>query len=235
VPSVADKGYVLQSEALLATLQNADSFFPGGGIAFSWGLETLITDRQVQRPEELAAFVAGQLEQRWAVCERPALVAAFRADGEMNRVGAIDRELEALTLAAELREGSRRAGAALLTVHERIGTAGAAGYRTAIRAGEALGHLPVVQGVVWRGGGMDEAATQAVSAHTFCVALLGAALRLGTIGHLQSQTFLLGLRGTIARLIAAPVPAVEDMYACTPATEIAAMRHEVQSGRLFAN
>ena len=139
----------------------------------------------MQGPEELGAFVAGQLEQRWAVCERPALVAAFRAGGEMDRVGTIDRELEALTLAAELREGSRRAGAALLTVHERIGTAGAADYRAAIRTGGALGHLPVVQGVVWHGAGMDEAAAQAASAHTFCVALLGAALRLGTIGHLQ--------------------------------------------------
>ena len=188
----------MEAEILLATLQNADSFFPGGGIAFSWGLETLITDRQVRGPEELAAFVAGQLEQRWAVCERPALVAAFRAGGEMDRVGVIDRELEALTLAAELREGSRRAGAALLTVHERIGTAGAADYRAAIRAGGALGHLPVVQGVVWRGAGMDEASAQAASAHTFCVALLGAALRLGTIGHLQGQAILLGLRAAIA-------------------------------------
>lgn len=225
----------MEAQILLATLQNADSFFPGGGIAFSWGLETLIADRQVQGPEELGAFVAGQLAQRWAVCERPVLVAAFRAGGEMDRVGTIDRELEALSLAAELREGSRRAGAAMLTVHERIGTAGAADYRAAIRAGRALGHLPVVQGVVWHGAGMDEAAAQAASAHTFCVALLGAALRLGTIGHLQGQAILLGLRGTIAGLIAAPVPPVHAIYACSPATEIAAMRHEVQSSRLFAN
>ena len=145
---------------LLATLQNADSFFPGGGIAFSWGTETLITDGQMKGAEQLAAFVAGQLQQRWAVCDRPALVAAFQADGKMDRVAVIDRELEALTLAAELREGSKRAGAALLTVHERIGTAGAADYRAALRSGYALGHLPVVQGVVWRGTGMDEAAVQ---------------------------------------------------------------------------
>jgi urease accessory protein len=82
---------------------------------------------------------------------------------------------------------------------------------------------------------MDEASAQAASAHTFCVALLGAALRLGTIGHLQGQAILLGLRAAIADLIAVPVPPVDAMYACTPATEIAAMRHEVQSTRLFAN
>ncbi len=153
----------------------------------------------------------------------------------MDRVGAIDRELEALTLAAELREGSKRAGASLLTVHEQIGTHGAASYRAAIRAGGALGHLPVVQAVVWRGAGMDEAAVQVASAHTFCVALLGAALRLGTIGHLQAQAVLLSLHARIAEVIAAPVPPVAAMYACTPAAEIAAMRHEVQASRLFAN
>jgi len=220
---------------LLATLQNADSFFPGGGLAFSWGLETLITDQQIQNSEQLAACITGQLEQRWAVCDRPALIAAFRADVQMERIAAIDQELEALTLAAELREGSKRAGTALLTVHERIGTRGAAAYRAAVRSGHALGHLPVVQGVVWCGAGMDEAAVQAASAHTFCVALVGAALRLGTIGHLEGQAILLGLRAGIADLICAPLPTLDAIYACTPAAEIAAMRHEVQSSRLFAN
>jgi urease accessory protein len=220
---------------LLATLQNADSFFPSGGIAFSWGTETLITDGQMKGAEQLAAFVAGQLQQRWAVCDRPALVAAFRADGQMDQVALIDRGLEALTLAAELREGSKRAGAALLTVHERIGTAGAADYRAALCSGYALGHLPVAQGVVWGGAGMDETAVQAASAHTFCVALVGAALRLGTIGHLEAQAILLRLRAGIADLILAPVPPLDEMYACTPAAEIASMRHEVQSSRLFAN
>ena len=225
----------MQVEALLATLQNADSFFPGGGIAFSWGLETLIADRQVQHPEQLRAFVAGQLEQRWAPCDRPALVAAFRAAGETQRIGAIDREVETITLAEELREGSRRAGGALLGVHQRIGTPGAAAYRSAIRAGVALGHLAVVQGVAWRGSGMDELAAQAASAHLSCVSLLGAALRLGAIGHLQCQQIVVDLRTVIARLISAPVPSVDAIYTCTPATDIAAMRHEIQSSRVFAN
>jgi urease accessory protein UreF len=31
------------------------------------------------------------------------------------------------------------------------------------------------------------------------------------------------------------VPALEEIYTCAPTAEIAAMRHEVQSSRLFAN
>jgi urease accessory protein len=224
----------VDTETLLASLQNADSFFPGGGIAFSWGLETLIADGLVQGPEEVQAFVQGQLEQRWAVCDRIALVAAYRAQA-VTEIQGVDREIEAMTLALELREGSRRAGASLLAVHERLGTAGALAYRGLVRAGQAHGHLPVVQGFLWRAAGLSEASAQAASAHTFCVGLLGAALRLGIIGHLHGQETLTRLRPSLSALLAQPVPAVEEMYTCAPAAEIAAMRHEVQSSRLFAN
>jgi urease accessory protein len=223
------------AEAMLfACLQNADSFFPAGGIAFSWGLETLIADGLMRDAAQVEAFVLGQLEQRWNVADRPALVAAHGAVS-LERVREIDEHVEATTLASELREGSRRAGASLLTVHARLGTAGAQSYQDAVRAGRAHGHLPVVQGWLWRGAGMSELAAQTVSAHTLCVSLLGAALRLGAIGHLHGQRILLQARATMVELLRTPALALEDMYNCVPATEIASMRHETQASRLFAN
>lgn len=223
------------TEVLLATLQNADSFFPSSSAAFSWGLETLIADGCVHQSRELAACLEGQLRYRWAVCDRPALLAAFRADGDLPRAQRIDCELEAMTLAQELRDGSKRGGAALLTVHERLGTRGAMEYRAAVRAGSAYGHLPVVQGLLWRGAGLNETAVETVSAHALCTSLLSAALRLGVLGHLQAQEILLRMRSIIAALLETPAPALDQIYACTPAMEIASMRHEVQSSRAFAN
>jgi urease accessory protein len=223
------------AEVLLASLQNADSFFPSGGVSFSWGLETLIADGAVRGAEQVDAYVEGQLRYRWAICDRVALVAAVRAAGDILRLTDIDSELEAMTLAMELREGSKRAGASLLTVHERLGTPGAAPYRAAIRAGNAHGHLPVVQGLLWCGAGLSETAVEAVSAHIFCVGMLGAALRLGSIGHIQGQETLLRMRPVIAELLGVPALPMEGISACVPAVEIAAMRHEVQSARLFAN
>jgi len=219
---------------LFACLQNADSFFPAGGIAFSWGLESLITDGLMRDVAQVEAFVLGQLEQRWNVADRPALVAAHGA-GSLERVREIDEHVEANTLASELREGSRRAGTSLLSVHARLETAGAQPYQDAVRAGNALGHLPVVQGWIWNGAGMSALAAQTVSAHTFCVSLLGAALRLGAIGHLHGQRILLEARATMVELLRTPALALDDMYNCVPATEIAAMRHETQASRLFAN
>lgn len=221
--------------SLLGALQHADSFFPSGAVSFSSGLETLHADREVASAEQLAGFVEGQLLHRWAGSDAVALVAAYRAAGALERVAAVDAVFEAMSLAMELREGSKRAGTALLTVHAKLGTAGAAAYRARVAAKAAHGHLPVVQGLLWREVGMSEEACQAVSAHTLCTGLIGAALRLGMIGHVDAQRVLLRVRPVIARLMALPVAEVDAMRAYTPAAEIAAMRHEVQDARLFAN
>ena len=126
-------------QSLLGALQHADSFFPGGGVAFSGGLETLHTDREVASAQQLADFVEGQLRHRWATCDASALVAAHRANGRLDRIAGVDATFDAMTLAMELREGSKRAGASLLTVHAKLGTAGAAEYRALIAGNKAFG------------------------------------------------------------------------------------------------
>ena len=223
---------------LIAVLQQGDSFFPSGSLAFSWGLETLHADGLVQNAADVEWFVRDQLRHRWASLDRPVLVAAHRAArdhelGDLEAVARVDDLLEAMSLARESREGSRRAGQALLSVHEKLGTPGAAAYHARVKAGEAQGHLAAVQGVLWCGLGLDEEASSAVSAYTLCVGLLGAAVRLGLIGHIESQRSLSRLQEDILELLAVTPPCLDDMGAGTPQAEVAAMRHEVQSSRLF--
>jgi urease accessory protein len=220
---------------LLGALQHADSFFPSGSVSFSWGLETLHTDRMVGSAAQLAGFVEGQLRHRWATCDDCALTAAFRAGGQLDRLAAVDDILEATTLATELREGSKRAGASLLNVHAKLDTPGAAEYRERVRKRVAHGHLPVVQGALWRAVGMSEETCRAVSAHTLCTGLVGAALRLGMIGHLDAQKVLLQVRPLLVDLLKLEPGDAEAIHAYTPQAEIAAMRHEIQDARLFAN
>lgn len=220
---------------LLTALQHGDSFFPGGSVAFSWGLETLRADGLIRSPEDVRRFVLGQVRLRWATLDRPILMAAHRTADDLARVAEIDRFMDAVSLAREFREGSRRAGAALLGVHEKIGTAQAAAYRGRVRDGEAPGHLAAMQGLVWRGAGLSEAAAAAVSAHALAVGLFGAALRLGLIGHIDCQRGLALLRKVIDGLMDEPPPSWDEIYAYTPETDIAAMRHETESVRLFAN
>ena len=224
-----------EAQSLLWALQYADSFFPSGSIAFSWGLETLRADAEIVSTQQVAQFLEGQLVHRWASFDAPVLVAAMRAGGKLDRLAQLDDLVEAMTLATELREGSRRAGASLLKVHAGLGTRGAADYRRAIAQRKARGHLPVVQGTLWNATGLSEDACRAVSAHTLCTGIVGAALRLGMIGHIDAQRILLQVRPVLVELLRLPAADPEDSYTYTPHAEIAAMRHEVQDSRLFAN
>ncbi len=219
--------------SLLTALQHGDSFFPGGGFAASWGVETLCTDTYVHDAETLLHFVQSQLRHRWAGCDRPALVWAYRAANALEKVARVDAELEAISLARELRVVSQRAGRALLRVHDRLKTPRAADYLERVTAGQAWGHLPVVQGVVWRGVGLDVEPASLLSGHLHGMALVSAALRLGCISHIQAQEIVRQIRPTLTALLTTPLP--KSLSSFTPVADVAMMRHETQATRLFAN
>ena len=223
------------SRALLALLQHGDSAFPSGSVAFSYGLETLCQDAEVQDANDVEDFLHDQLRNRWATLERTVLLSAWRDAQDLERLGVIDNLVEEMTLPSELRNGSKRAGGALLSAHRRLDTPGAAALTTAIRAGDCHGHLCVVQGVVWRGVGLGSRDAELISTHTFCSATLAAALRLGIIGHISVQSILNATHAVIAALLDTPPLPEDQLHAYTPVADIAAMRHETQQSRLFSN
>ncbi len=219
----------------LVLLQHGDSFFPSGAVSFSWGLETLVEDGQVDTADGVSAFLVNQIRHRWATSDRAALAATHGAGEDLEAVIAIDLLVEAQILAHELRDGSRRTGRALLSVHDKLGTPPARRFRDRVRAGDTPGHGVVVQGLVWRGVGLTLGQAELLSAHTYSVGVLGAAVRLGIIGHVDAQRILLVARETLVGILREAAPPVSEMSAFTPATEIAAMRHETAETRLFAN
>lgn len=221
------------TSSLLISLQHGDTFFPSGGSAFSWGLETLHADGLLRSALDVQSFLVGQLIHRWATCDRVALVRVHQCTDDLDRVAACDTELEVLALARELREGSRRAGATLLRVHSQLGTPQADAYRERVRDRSAYGHVAAVQGLLWRGIGMSCDGAQVTSAHTLCLGMLGAAIRLGVIGHIDAQKILQAAHGIIEELMVVNV--ADELSSFVPASEIAMMRHEVGQSRLFAN
>ncbi len=219
----------------LILLQHGDSFFPSGGVSFSWGLETLAEDGHVGSPASVSDFLVNQIRYRWATSDRAALAATYQAGDDVEAIVAIDLLVDAQTLAAEFREGSRRAGHALLSVHEKLGTPLAADFHDRVRAGDSPSHAAVVQGLVWRGVGLDLEQSELLSAHTYSIGILGAAVRLGVIGHIDAQRTLATARNAVVEILRQAAPSVGEMSAFTPAAEIAVMRHETAETRLFAN
>jgi urease accessory protein len=226
---------VNSAEPLLAALQHGDSFFPSGAASFSWGLETLTSEGAVSSAQDVQLFVLSQLRGRWVSFDRGVVSAAFEKSGNIDEILKIDALVEMQTLASKMREGSHRSGQALLQVHEKLGNKSAAAYREYVLAAEAPGNLNVMQGFLWAKTGMTAADVVAVSAHSLCVGFLGAAVRLGVIGHVETQRILKIVNPVISDLCKRPMPICTNLRSFTPMAEIAVMRHQNIDSRLFAN
>jgi urease accessory protein len=217
---------------LLTILQHADSAFPSGSFAFSNGIEGLAAMNAPLDRSGLRDIVAMFLRHRWATSDRVAL--AYRAGDDFDQLAEIDQAVEAATLAEPLRNGSKRNGNALLAAHVRLGTQGTADLRSHIEAGKAHGHLPIVQGFVWRARGINEADAILVSGYSTASGLIAAAVRLGRIGAVEAQAVLAAILAAIADL-SAPVSPDAEIASFMPWVDAAASRQARAHLRLFAS
>jgi urease accessory protein len=219
---------------LLTILQHADSAFPSGSFAFSNGIEGLSAMNASLDRRGLQNVVTFFLRHRWATSDRVAVVLTHRANDAFDKVADIDRAVEAATFAEPLRAGSKRNGNALLAAHVRLATRGARELQRLIENGEAHGHLPVVQGLVWRACGMDEPAAVAVSGYSTAAGLIAAAVRLGCVGAIEAQFVLAAVLETVAEL-STPIASTAEIESFMPWVDAAASRHARAHLRLFAS
>ena len=216
----------------LALLQLGDSAYPAGGFAFSWGLEGLAADGMLANRNELDRIIADQLARRWATMDRVLLRKAFYAK-HCKAIAAVDRLAEAGTPSAEMRDGSRRAGRALLGVWVKLEGPLSTAYRDLVSADARLGHLPIAQAIVGRDAGFSLDAAELVSGWTLVTGLVSAAVRLGIIGHIEAQQSQAVARGLLGELLA-DAPGADALPASfTPFIDIAVSRGPLRHVRMF--
>ncbi|MGJ5083465.1 urease accessory protein UreF [Bradyrhizobium sp. HKCCYLS3013] len=216
----------------LALLQLGDSAFPAGGFAFSWGIEGLAADGLLSDRSDLDGVIADHLAQRWATMDRILLRRAWHA-GDTAAMVAVDRLAEATTPSAEMREGSRRAGRALLGVWVKLAGPLSVSYRARVSADPRLGHLAVVQAIAGRDAGLSLDAAELVSGWTLITGLVSAAVRLGLIGHIDSQQSLARARARLGDLLNGTPDDDAMPSSFTPFIEIAVSRGPLRHVRMF--
>ena len=89
--------------------------------------------------------------------------------------------------------------------------------------------------MVWRAIGLSELDATVLSAYGLAAGFAASAIRLGIIGHVDSQRMIGALAGAVEELALRPPPQLEEAATFAPAADIAAMRHEAAEHRLFAN
>ena len=223
----------------LILLQLADSFFPSGSYTLSHGLESLVQSGTITAAEEVETFVRLLLCNKVGSTDLVALAHAYWASHrhDLPAVAEVDARLFSQTPIEKTRIAQRQSGRALLMVasktwpHPQL---------TTLSEQTAAGSLnclhPVVFAVVAQIAGLDQQSAALAFVHGFVTGLLGAAIRLGVIGHLQAQQ----IRRAIAEDMAAACQAaagrsLDDMWSCTPLIDIAQMQQAKLSRRLFAS
>lgn len=228
----------MDDASLLAVLQLADSFFPSGTVTLSHGLEAFVS-MEPQFPPDILPLLEDYLHNKIAPCDLVAYAAAHLAarQADLERLFTVDDVLSASLLPHELRQGSTRSGRALLeTLTPLIEHALLPRFTQAVKQGRTDGNAAVGFGLVsalWdiplRAGGI-------MQLYMFSVSFLGAAMRLGCLGHREAQRILLVLRPQWPALVdAACQRDLDEIGSFAPLADIRAMQHAALPVRLFAS
>jgi len=234
--------------SLLSLLQLADSAFPTGAFAHSYGLESLAQESWLgltqeatvsQREEALEWLVHARLTSELARTDLPLLLNAHALSARAALPALLD--LEALAQATrpvrEWRQAGARAGRRLLaTVIDFVPTELLLGLLHRTEGIESGPQLPLAFGASAQA--LDCVAHEAGQAYAFNAmnGQLAAAVRLGILGQRGVQRILHGLKPAVldAVRLAATIPP-DALGGSLPLLEIAGMRHEYARERLFSS
>ncbi len=221
---------------LLRVLQFGDSMFPVGGFTFSSGVESAIQTGVVADVATLHAFTRTAVEQS-ARGDGIALIAAHRAAaaGDVERLIRVDEEVYARKLSAETRAMSTRLGKKFTEMGVRVvGAPLLHEWRSCIESARTPGCYPVALAVTFAAQGLPALDAFVVHQSAVAATILGAALRLMKVSHVDTQAILFDLNGRIeVAYEIASAARLSDMSAFAPVSDILAAVHARAHVRLF--
>jgi urease accessory protein len=222
---------------LLSLLHFADSAFPTGGYAHSFGLETYCQAGLVRGREDLERFLVAQIEGSAGPCDATAAASTLRAAAreDLQACREVDATLEAMKPVKEFREGSRQMGRQTLRVEAALtGEARLVRYAADLDTGLAPGHHAVAYGLAAAALGWEPVAAATAYLYSTTALLTGAALRLLSMGQMEGQRVLWALHPVIERVAQeAAARDARDLWSFAHGIEIAGIQHAALEMRLF--
>jgi urease accessory protein len=226
------------SGSLARLLQFGDSMFPIGGFSFSCGLESAVQTGVVNDRATLHAFARTALEQA-ARGDGIALIAAHHAAAasDVDALIAVDRQVFARKPSDETRTMSTRMGRKFTEIGlEVIGAPLIRTWLARIAEGATPGCYPVALAINFAAQRLSAREAFLVHHYGVATAILGAALRLMRVSHVDTQAILYDLnRGVDAAYETAAAARLSDMAGFAPLADILAAVHTKAHVRLFMN
>ena len=224
---------------LMNVLQYTDSTFPVGTFSFSNGLETAAYEKIVHDAPTLEAFTRAASEQA-AYTDGVAALHALRAAkaDDYEALLEADYMLQASKMNAEARLMLARMGKKLAELGVKLFPENTliARWLEDIRAEKTPGTYPVAQGLVFAAAGMDEKSLFCSHQYGVINMILGAALRLVRVSHIDTQLILQRLTAeSIDMFETVRTLPLDRMQAFVPQMDVCASLHEKGKMRMFMN
>ncbi|MBQ1044935.1 urease accessory protein UreF [Micromonospora sp. C72] len=219
----------------LKLLQFGDSVFPVGAFSFSNGLETAVEQGAVHDRTTLQEFVR-TVTRAAATGDGVALLVAHRAAcaGDLDRIRAADEAVHLRKINEETRTMTVRMGRKLAEAAERVVGESLLRKRLAESDGGVPVTYPVALGVLFAELGVGEA--DAFAAHQYGAAsmVLGAAVRLMRVDHLDTQSILFAVNERVGEdYEEVRTAGLDDMQSFAPHLDVLAGAHQHAHVRMF--
>ena len=221
----------------LQHLQLLDSALPVGAFSHSFGLETLVQNRDIRSLDDLHEYSQNMLFNAWAPCDAMAIkgVYHFVPQKRWDELWRLDRMIHMSRAARESREGQAKIGKRLLQLGQSLHPdVEWKPMIEAVAAQKCIGCHPTVYG--WITYQLQVPLCTAAEGYLYsCViSCVNNAVRLMSLGQTQAQTLVAQMLPQIAEAwqqVEEREPF--DFATSTPMLEIAAMQHETLYSRLF--
>jgi len=215
-------------------MQLADSFFPSGMFGLSGGMESFVKSGRVKNGNDVLYFIRQQMKFQILPCDCAVLSAVMKAAKKGDIAGAVaaDNKCYSMKLVREVRIASSRSGRQLLsTLVHMANDKFAIKFYAKVEAKESAGTYPACLAMAACTLRIPEKSALRMMLYSYCVSIVGSAVRLGVISHIEGQSILTQLARDVNSAKAARN--IADLWQLAPIAEILQMQHEQDDLRMF--
>lgn len=221
----------------LGMMQLSDSFFPAGLYTMSNGLEALHRHKIVTTADNVKDLIEMYYLQQIGPADCVALANAydFAIQENLEGIMLIDEIICKIKLVKEQRNASIRSGRQLIKCILSLGNNSfVEKYYNEILKSKTFGTYPVSFSIAAQQFGISKQNACLMLFYGFGVSIVGAALRLGIIHHIESQQIINSLKPVISnqvkRYISKPY---DEIWQFLPQADIFQMYHEKTETKMF--
>ena len=229
--------YMSTDFASLGMMQLSDSFFPSGLYTMSNGLEVLHRQKMVTNADDVKELIQMYYLQQVGPADCVALANAydFAAHKNLDGIVLVDDMICKIKLVKEQREASVRSGRQLIKCVLALGNDPlVAQYHNKIMESKTPGTYPVALAVATQLFGISKQNACLMLFYGFGTSMVGAALRLGIIQHIESQKIIDSLKPLIIEQTSKYISKSHDqIWQFAPHADILQMQHEKMETKMF--